>query len=292
MNGDGSDPQWHRAPYTSLAEAAADEPPNGVYLVARTYRGGLVLELDAHFDRMERSAHLQGRSITVAREAIRRALRAMAAELFPSGGDIRFRVTLVLDPDPWYRLSVEPAADLPTQLRTHGIVCRLQWNAARADPEIKSTDWIAARRTLPGGAEVYEHLLVDGSGAILEGATSNFYAVVDGTVRTAGSGVLQGIARRIVLSVVERLSGALELKLAAPTVADLADGRIAEAFITSATRGVVPVRTILNGAGTSPGSDAAPGTGANAVDLGDPGPWTRRIAAGYEEWLGEHLLPL
>jgi branched-chain amino acid aminotransferase len=278
MNGDGSDPEWGLSRHPSLAGAAEDEPANGVYLVARTYRGGLVLELDAHLDRMERSARLRGRSISVARKAIRGALRAMAADLLPTGGDIRFRVTLVLDAEPWYLLSVEPAVDLPDEVRTRGVLCRLQWNAARQDPEIKSTDWIAARRTLPGGEEVYEHLLVDGKGAILEGATSNFYAVIDGVVRTAGAGVLRGIARKIVLSVVAGLPEAPRPELAAPTVVELTGGRVTEAFITSATRGVVPVRAII--------------TGTDVVELGDPGPWTRRIAMGYEEWLGTHLTPL
>jgi branched-chain amino acid aminotransferase len=283
MDGNGGDPRWSSSRHSSLAAAAVDEPANGVYLVARTYRGGQVLELDAHFDRMERSAQLQGRSVRVPRETIRGVLRRMGGDLGLPGGDIRFRVTLVLDADPWYLLSVEAAEDLPEELRARGVHCRLQWNAIRHDPEVKSTDWIATRRTLPGGAEVYEHLLVDTDGAILEGATSNFYAIIDGVVRTAGSGVLQGIARRIVLSVIETLPGDLGLELTAPTVPELSTGRIAEAFITSATRGVVPVRTIVYGASDS---------GDTVIELGDPGPWTRRIAAGYEEWLGAHLTGL
>jgi branched-subunit amino acid aminotransferase/4-amino-4-deoxychorismate lyase len=93
-----------------------------------------------------------------------------------------------------------------------------------------------------------------------------------------GRGVLRGIARKIVLSVVAGLPEAPRPELAAPTVVELTGGRVTEAFITSATRGVVPVRAII--------------TGTDVVELGDPGPWTRRIAMGYEEWLGTHLTPL
>jgi branched-chain amino acid aminotransferase len=278
MNGDGSDPEWGLSRHPSLAGAAEDEPANGVYLVARTYRGGLVLELDAHLDRMERSARLRGRSISVARKAIRGALRAMAADLLPTGGDIRFRVTLVLDAEPWYLLSVEPAVDLSDEVRTRGVLCRLQWNAARQDPEIKSTDWIAARRTLPGGEEVYEHLLVDGKGAILEGATSNFYAVIDGVVRTAGAG---GAARNRPEDRAVRRRGSAGGSSPRARGADRRGAHRGPGYRSVhhlRDRGVVPVRAII--------------TGTDVVELGDPGPWTRRIAMGYEEWLGTHLTPL
>lgn len=249
-------------------EAATTEPENGVYMVARTYRGGMVLDLDAHFDRMERSAALLRRRIDVPRGLIRSVLNAERT----SPGDIRFRVTAVLDEPVWYRLTVEEARDLPATLRTNGVVCGISRNAARENPIVKGTAWIHRRTNLAqDDGEVYEHLLTDLSGNILEGTSSNFYAMSDGVLRTAGEGVLEGTARKIILSLAREF---VPIELVAVTLDDLAEGRIDEAWISSSTRGVVPVRRI------------------DTVEIGAPGPIATELIERWDRWMGEHLSPL
>ncbi len=253
-----------------LGVAALHEPRNGVYLVARTFQKGLVLDLDAHFDRMARSARALGVAIEVPRARLRELLeRERRAAGWP---DVRFRVTAVLDDPPWYRLALEQAQDLPQTLRETGVVC-VTAAATREQPEVKSTAWLHERTGLrPREGHVtdaYETLLVDSAGRVLEGASSNFYAVIDGTLHTAGEGVLEGTARRIVLAVAD---GRVPVRLEAPTLAGLAIAD--EAFISSSTRGIVPVRCI------------------DALTLGPPGPITRELVAAYDAWVAAHLEPL
>ena len=72
--------------------------------------------------------------------------------------------------------------------------------SARDTPAAKTTNWMTARKALhnamPEG--VYEIILLDEHNDLLEGLGSNFYAILDGVLRTAGEGVLYGIAQQIV----------------------------------------------------------------------------------------------
>ncbi len=255
----------------SLADLAASEPANGVYLVARSWQGGKVLELDTHFDRLARSAEALGHAIEVPRAQLRAQLEAQ--RLASGWRDIRFRITAILDTPAWWRVSIEEARAVPEGLLQGGVRCRTVSHGARPQPKVKSTAWLHDRERLhtadDGDEPVYELLLTDNGDRILEGSSTNFYAIVDDTLRTAGEGILEGIARRIILTVARPL---MPVQLVAPRLADL--GPDDEAFISSATRGVVPVRRIDDHL------------------LGPPGPATRQLMAAYDAWLEKHLEPL
>src|ERR1051325_9470247 len=82
-----------RPQYTaeSLADAANKEP-QGVYTVARTYERNKALLLNDHLDRLERSAQLEGITVTLDRPALRTALRNLIEQ---SGyTESRFRITI------------------------------------------------------------------------------------------------------------------------------------------------------------------------------------------------------
>lgn len=84
--------------------------------------------------------------------------------------------------------------------------------------------------------------MVDERNHLLEGLTSNFYAVMDGIIYTAGAGVLHGITRQVVLKIAR--SAGFRITLTSPDMNDFA--RFSEAFITSSSRGVLPVTEIDN----------------------------------------------
>ncbi len=271
--------------FGTLADAGAEEPENGVYLVARTYERDKVLELDRHFDRVERSAAELGVALRVPRHRLRRELSAMLETLRGAEDgtvDGRFRVTAVLDDRPWYRLSVERAHAVSEEIIARGAECAIVHGLIRRRAHVKSTAWLAGRRRLSAGAEFhngglgppFEYLLVDAGGRILEGASSNFYAVVGDTLYTAAEGMLEGTVRRTVLQVAEAMGPALTVKMEPIAESDLDDGTVDEAFLTSSTRGVVPIRSI------------------GPHILGEPGPWTGRIAQAYRRELVDHLEPL
>lgn len=82
--------------------------------------------------------------------------------------------------------------------------------------------------------------MVDPQGRFKEGLSSNFFVVLRGEVWTAEQGVLLGITRALVIECANQLD--LPLRQKPPRLEDLPI--IEEAFITSSSRGVLPVRQI------------------------------------------------
>lgn len=254
------------APYqaASLAEAARYEP-NGVYTVARTYHRTMALCLDAHWDRLEESARLLGIPLRLDRQSARDALRQLILEAgYPES---RFRITVPADaPDHLY-FAIEPFKDVPPEVRANG--ARVQSvNGQRSTPRAKNTAWMEARAHLSLPAGIYEGLLIGPDGAILEGMSSNFYAVLNGALYTAQGAVLPGISRRVTLEVAPEV---LPVRLEPVRLADVP--RLQEAFLTSAGRGVVPIVEI----------------DGQQVNGGRPGPFTRAIEQRYNAWVEAHL---
>ncbi len=236
--------------------------PCGTYTTLRTYGRDRFLRLDAHLARLDESARLLGHPVRLDFAAIRAGLRgALATVGFPES---RVRITVGLSngsrPDDVY-LSVAPFAGPPPEAYTRGVrtLTRL---LVRDQPRAKHTEFIAPSRqvkdSLPPG--IHEVLMVDDRGEILEGLTSNFFALLDGMLRTAGAGVLEGVARSMALDVA---AGLLPVRLKPVRREDVS--RLAEAFLTSTSREVVPVVEI----------DGMP------VGTGTPGPVARQILQNY-----------
>ncbi len=258
------------APYqaTSLADAATHEPYDGVYTITNTYHRFQVLKLDAHLDRLENSARLAGIPLTLDRARLRAALRQMIAEA--DFGSVRFRVTVPkVQPDQLI-LSVEPFAPQPPDVYEHGIRCVTVSSAARVTPAAKTTGWMhdrqAVEAALPAG--IYTGLLLSKTGDILEGMSSNFYAILHGELRSAGKDVLPGIAQQVVFEVAPEV---LPVRREAVNVVDIP--RLEEAFVTSSSRGIIPVVVI------------------DEITLGSgkPGKQTKALRERYNAWVADHL---
>lgn len=252
----------------SLADAARFEPDDGVYTVTNTYNTYQALKLDAHLDRMENSARLAGMRLVVNRPYVRWALRQMIAEA--GYGDVRFRVTALRDQPDSYILSLEPFRPLSLDVLERGVRCASVPHAARHNPAAKTTNWMHARKqisdSLPQG--VYEALLLDDGGYILEGLSSNFYAVLDGALRTAGDGVLPGIAQQVVYDIAPAIIPVIRSPAHIDDVS-----RLEEAFITSSSRGIVPVIAIDD----------------HGIGEGRPGRITAALRQSYDAWVAAHL---
>jgi branched-subunit amino acid aminotransferase/4-amino-4-deoxychorismate lyase len=93
--------------------------------------------------------------------------------------------------------------------------------------------------------------------------SSNFFGLRDGVIWTAEEGVLAGITRSLALEVADAMGVPVELQGVREDELSMLD----EAFITSASRAVLPVVEI-NG---------------KAVGTGTPGPVTQRLLQGYLE---------
>jgi branched-chain amino acid aminotransferase len=233
---------------SSLDLAAASAAlPGGAYTTLRTYGGDGVAFLDDHIRRLEESSALQGRPALLDRARVRAGLAAaLSATRHPES---RIRVTFA---PPELFASIEAFEPLPDRLYEDGAWC-VTVPLRRETPQAKDTRFLSsaqgAYRDLPAGA--HEGLLLGEDGALLEGLSSNVFAVMDGVLRTEDTRVLRGTTRALVL---ELARGLVPVSLHAVHQPDLA--RVAEVFLTSVSRevlGVVRVDGVTIGRGR-PGS--------------------------------------
>ncbi|MCB9438249.1 MAG: aminotransferase class IV [Anaerolineales bacterium] len=258
-------------PYSAdTLNVAAPFEPDGIYTVASTFNRDHVLLLDAHLDRMEESARLEGIALHLDRTALRSALRALIERSdYPNS---RFRITISRQDPTHIILSLEPFAGLPESVRQSGVhVATIP--ITRRNPRAKTNDWMKRRAEAKAAIpDAYEGIILNEVGQLLEGMGSNFYAIRGGVLYTAGDDlVLSGISRKIVQQVAPAIVQVIYQPIALSDV-----NTLAEAFLTSSSRGVVPIVQI---------DDIPLGTG-------QVGPLTRQIQAAYDAWVTDHLEPI
>lgn len=253
----------------SLDEVAINEP-EGIYTVARTFSKNKVVLFDAHLDRLEESARLENIDITLNHDLLRQALSQLIEECGYS--ESRFRITIPKDQPDQIWLAVEPLQLIPLAFKQEGVIvatCKI----TRPNPRAKSNAWVNLRNEAVKeiSEQVYEGIIVSEDGHLMEGFSSNFYAIVRGSLHTAEHDILHGIARRVVLAVAPDL---IPLQFLPIHIDQLA--QIDEAFLTSSSRGVVPIVQI---------------NGAKIAD-GTPGASTHQLCAAYDNWVDENMQPI
>lgn len=260
----------HPVEYTAadLADAARHEPADGVYTVTNTYYATQVLKMDDHLDRLEDSARRAGIDLTLDRAMLRAALRACILDY--GVGDVRWRVTVGKADPTVFIITLESFKPTAPEVYAAGVRVITAPDSARHNAAAKTTAWMTERgalvKAMPAG--IYDTILLDADGNMLEGLAANFYAVKDGALWTADDGVLPGISRRIVLEVAPPI---LPVRLEPVNVRDLS--ALAEAFITSASRGIVPIVAI----------------DGHTLGDGTPGAYTRQLRAAYLDWVQTHM---
>lgn len=263
--------QIESAPFhaDSLAGAAALEP-EGVYTVARTFQTNRAVLLDAHLDRLEESSQLISKPVFLDRDRIRSALRDLIQRTnYPES---RFRITLPSADPGEVIIALEPLEKIPESVYREGVKVST-YSIHRDNPRAKTNDWVRlrveARKALP--QDVYEVIALGLDERLLEGFSSNFYALLDGVLHLEPERALRGIARMIVLQVCKDL---VPMEMVAVRLVNLP--QLAEAFISSSSRGVVPVVQIDD----------------TSINQGVPGPLTREIQSRYDSWVDSNLEPI
>lgn len=251
----------------SLQDATKHEPLGGVYTVSNTYERTKTLLLDKHLDRLEESARREGIPFKCGRKRLKSALRRMILE--SDFGDVRFRISIPAAAPGEMIVSIEPFQPPDPRLIQAGVRCQTS-TVARHNPASKRSEWMHRRRALeatrsPG---IYETFLLDARGNLLEGASSNVYVVLNGELRTASSGMLAGISRMIVLEVCHNI---VPLRAAAPSMSDI--DQFSEAFLSSSSRGIIPVVEIDE----------------TLIGDGGPGSTTLALRNAYQAWVADHL---
>jgi branched-chain amino acid aminotransferase len=193
------------------------------------------------------------------------ALRSQIAEIVQVNLPHESRVRLLFTKHGRLYIAMQPFEGLPESVYTNGVKV-ITSEAARHDPRIKDTGFISAstaQRSLLG-KDVFEILLVQ-HGKILEGMTSNFYAVKGRTLITAQRGILLGVTRKAVLRLARGQGMSIEYR--PPKVTE----RFDEAFLTSSSRGVVPIVSLDQ----------------KAIGQGSVGKWTKILSQAYQAYVKE-----
>lgn len=240
------------------------ELPQGFYTTFSTLSNGTkVFGLQAHLHRLYAPAQELGIR-PVVDEATLRTRIAKAAKLnLPN--ESRIRLILTKNNGLIY-ISIQSFDPLPNEIRKNGVKV-ITAELARISPRMKDTAFIsssaAQRKQL--GADVFEVLLTK-KGKILEGMTSNFYALKGKTLITAQRGILPGVTRRVILRLARELGLLLEYR--SPKMSEKFD----ESFLTSSSRGVVPIVSIDN----------------EPVGQGRVGQLTRLLSITYDAFVKEN----
>jgi branched-chain amino acid aminotransferase len=247
--------------------AASAALPDGAYTTLRTYGPDRVARLSQHVERLNESTNLQGSHGTLDAAFVSDAVReTLVATRYPES---RLRLTYA---PPRLFVSVEPFVALPEALYREGAAC-MTVPLQRVNPHAKDTRFASqaasAYAALPEG--IHEGLMVAGDGSILEGLSSNFFALVRGTLRTEEARALLGITRSLVLEVAREV---VPVTLRAVRLSEISS--VTEAFITSASRGILGVARI----------DGVP------VGDGRPGPMTSTLQARYRALIEREAKPV
>lgn len=248
-------------------DEASTRLPQGVYTTFRTFNNRTrVLGLEQHLNRLAYSAHRTGYLGGVDFDNLRKALR-LALSQASGDAEARVRITLDLTFEPGALfIALEPLKPPPSVIYEQGI-CVRSTDLHRQSPDIKSTDFLIdtqpERHSMPPG--VYELVMTDDRGRILEGMTSNFFAVRSSTIYTAREDVLLGVTRQAVLDLAH--SSGLPIVLEPFSLAAI--DQLDEAFITSSSRGLIPVIQVNE----------------YIIDDGKPGPICLKLSQAYDRYI-------
>lgn len=240
--------------------------PEGYYSTFRTFaRGTRVLGLSAHLRRLYEPVSTP----EVDEPSLRRQLRVLLETYLPHEA----RVRAVMTRQGQAYLAIAPLVPLPPEIYENGV--RVETTGLQREyPRLKSTSFIGrsdSERKHIAQEGIFEALLVK-NGKILEGMTSNFFYVlrrdaIPPHVCTARDDILLGVTRETVIEIAQ--DGGVGVNYQPLAIDQLA--AIDESFITSSSRGIVPVVQIDN----------------ITIGQGRPGSVTKQLRAAYESYVIE-----
>ena len=250
----------------SSLDAITRQLPDGYYSTFRTYdKCTRVIGLSTHLRRLPNinASSLRRHLMHLLDEHFRIPFRSGARQS-EMADEARVRVILTFKGDLY--VAIEPLVLLSREIYEKGV--RVETVSIQRDsPRIKSTAFIEKsdeERKLIRKKGIFEALLVKNN-RILEGMTSNFFYIRDGIVYTAQRNILLGVTRRTVIRVAR--GEGLDVRYESLKLDQLP--AVSEAFITSSSRGVVPVVKI----------------NAAKVGRGSAGKLTRMLIASYDAYV-------
>lgn len=253
---------------------------DGIYEVVRVY-GGQPFQMEPHLKRLEFSAAELELNLPFGIEEFDRLSRELLAKNGHTDATIYIQVTRGVAPrthhfppadtKPTVLILTRPIKHLPAEYRETGVSVithpDIRWGRCNIKSVSLLPNVLAKEQAHRAGC--FEAILVREKGEVSEGSSSNFFAVIDGVIRTHPKDrrILGGITREVVLQLCSKLG--LPVKEEAFTLDELA--RAEEAFVSGTTTEVMPVTRI----------DGKP------VGNGKPGPKALALYDAYRKlWSG------
>jgi branched-chain amino acid aminotransferase len=248
----------------------------GVYEAMRTFGHHRFLDLGGHMARARHSLERMGWPYLFDEARMRRCLDSVCRAAPFAEMRVRFDVlaapAVARGSGSRELIALVPFTPPAREIYACGVAVITTSAIARSDPLTKSAEFVERRRRIERATpQAYERLIVDPSGEILEGFSSNFYVVRDGVLVTAGQGVLEGVTRRIVLALAAQRG--VPVRLEPPLAAEIA--QVQEAAISSSSRGLVPVVRV----------------DGRAIGDGVPGPVIGALSTAYEAFVARSVKP-
>lgn len=246
--------------------------PKSAYTTLRTYHSNYILPFAEQANRLAETMRLSGEEFDISPDDIRLGLRVAIACCGFNEARIRLSINIQLPHDIY--IAVNELTLLPEQSYIDGVEVITTDSLNRENPEAKVTNFINKsqkfRKSIP--ENINEAIMLNGAGDLLEGMTSNFFAIMQGKLFTAGQGILNGITRKTILQLADELTIPVEYTSTNKSAIQLLD----EAFITSASRGVLPVTKIDN----------------VVIGSGKPGGITNTIMKEYDRYIEKTIEPI
>ena len=257
---------------------------DSIYEVVRTY-GGIPFELDLHLTRLGSSADLIGMRVPVSPAALNAEVSTAIA--IAAQGELYIRMVITrgggpigLDPalatEPVRLIIVQPLNPPTTQQYTEGVhvfipTVRRNLKAA-VDPRAKTGNYLNSVLALGEAKKqgAYEAVMLDHTGLVTEGSSSNVFAVFGDRLVTPPLelGLLAGVTRSVVLDI------AADAGLR-PLEAPLSEASLIgadEVLLTSTIREILPVVRVNE----------------SPVAQGRPGPAYSRLRQAFRAYVDRH----
>jgi branched-chain amino acid aminotransferase len=253
---------------------------DGVYETLRAY-SGVFFKRAEHLDRLFQSAGLLHMHLPFDRDFLSRALQETlkannlldaTARLTVSRGvgeTLSFHPSTTGPPRPTLVILPKPFAEYPLEWYTRGVtavIVKTRRNLPQAlNPQIKSLNFLnnllARMEARSVGAQ--EGILLNSSGYLTEGATSNIFLLKGNTLSTPSlaAGLLPGITRKVLLDLASGIGLQTEETWLTPQDLESAG----EAFLTGTTIEVLPLTRL----------------GEKPIGPGHPGPITRALHQAF-----------
>lgn len=252
---------------------------------ATLFKKGVPLFWQEHIHRLEQSATLLQMSINIDLKKIEQWIEELALNFQHPQGLLRLVITrgegvVNLAPLKHYRnnlvLFLAPL-NYPQEWYQKGLkyfISTIERNSIKAlNPKAKTGNYLNSQLALMEGKNhgYDDSLLINAKGFITEGTTNNFWFIQNKTIFTAANnqGILEGITRDKIFQLVHDLG--FKLQLGSWTIEQALKAE--EAFMTSATKGVVPIVQLSQW----------------KIGQGTPGPITQQLHQAYEKMVDHYF---